>query len=157
MSKEEDLAKLRRDFEGNEEVNYILEPTLGRSGTILVSPSALKKLLGTGVNVTVLNENFQRTIDEERRQTISVRQVGLSRDVSSYFHTFPRHSEINDFIALLARTNSSLALIETIGRSYENRPMNVIKIGKNHQSRQKPVIWIDAGIHAREWAAPQRS
>ncbi|XP_034984321.2 carboxypeptidase A2 [Zootoca vivipara] len=36
-----------------------------------------------------------------------------------------------------------------IGESYEKRPLFVLKFSTGGRSR--PAIWIDAGIHAREW------
>ena len=35
------------------------------------------------------------------------------------------------------------------------RELRVIKIGTNHSNgSKKPGIWIDGGIHAREWISP---
>jgi len=42
-----------------------------------------------------------------------------------------------------------------IGKSTEGRSLKVIKIGKAAtDGRVKPAVWIDAGIHAREWVSP---
>merc|ERR1712168_927895 len=38
----------------------------------------------------------------------------------------------------------------SVGRTYEGRDMVGIKIG----SGNKPAVWIDGGIHAREWISP---
>lgn len=53
----------------------------------------------------------------------------------------------------LARQNSYICSLEIIGKSYEGRALKVIKIGVPRQ-QPKPIVWIDAGIHAREWIAP---
>jgi murein tripeptide amidase MpaA len=47
-----------------------------------------------------------------------------------------------------------LASTESIGKSSQNRDLLILKLGVNHQSNNKPVIWIDGGIHAREWISP---
>lgn len=45
--------------------------------------------------------------------------------------------------------------METIGKSGEGRAIKIIKIGYPPATGQnKSIIWIDAGIHAREWIAP---
>uniref|UniRef100_A0A1I8A8Y5 Peptidase_M14 domain-containing protein n=1 Tax=Steinernema glaseri TaxID=37863 RepID=A0A1I8A8Y5_9BILA len=66
----------------------------------------------------------------------------LSLDLDKY-HTF------EDIMAYLKEVGGSdrnrIKLIE-IGRSIENRPLKVIKIGTTG-----PALWIDATIHAREW------
>ena len=45
------------------------------------------------------------------------------------------------------------AEIINIGDSVENRPMLVLKIGSKGYE-DKPAIFIEAGIHGREWIAP---
>ena len=43
----------------------------------------------------------------------------------------------------------------SIGTSFEGRDLFVMKIGMpDPRGVQKPVIWIDGGIHAREWISP---
>jgi murein tripeptide amidase MpaA len=54
---------------------------------------------------------------------------------------------------MLEKRNPGLVQLEEIGRSYEGRPLIVIKIGEESPA-EKPAVWIDAGIHAREWIAP---
>nr|AMO02551.1 carboxypeptidase B [Tityus serrulatus] len=43
--------------------------------------------------------------------------------------------------------------IQNIGVTYRNRTLKLIQIQEKSRFR-KPIIWIDAGIHAREWIAP---
>lgn len=47
----------------------------------------------------------------------------------------------------------SMAQVEVIGKSTEGRPMKLIKISslESGTSDKKSAIWIDGGIHAREW------
>ena len=49
--------------------------------------------------------------------------------------------------------NYDFAQTETIGESYEGRKMRVLKICKE-ACGSKPAMWIDGGIHAREWITP---
>lgn len=63
--------------------------------------------------------------------------------------------QIYQFIDEISRQNPELCSLETIGKSSEGRAMKIIKIGYSNSSKpNKPIVWIDAGIHAREWIAP---
>ncbi|KAK2184078.1 hypothetical protein NP493_283g02000 [Ridgeia piscesae] len=44
---------------------------------------------------------------------------------------------------------SSIAKTFSIGNSYEGRPTMCMKINDENQSL--PIVWVDAGMHAREW------
>lgn len=43
--------------------------------------------------------------------------------------------------------------LENAGFSYEGRNLTVIKISSG-DTKDKPAIFVDGGIHAREWIAP---
>ena len=51
----------------------------------------------------------------------------------------------------LAEANDFAEVIN-IGKSYEGRDMNVLAITKAGPGA--PSVWLEAGIHAREWIAP---
>ena len=61
------------------------------------------------------------------------------------------HNTLNDFIAALADANEWASIIP-IGESYEGRKMNVLAITKAGPGA--PNIWLESGIHAREWISP---
>ena len=46
-----------------------------------------------------------------------------------------------------------VALLD-IGRSTEGRNLKLVKISSGSFSSYKKAIWIDGGIHAREWISP---
>ncbi|KAF6208024.1 hypothetical protein GE061_016473 [Apolygus lucorum] len=50
-------------------------------------------------------------------------------------------------------TIPDLVKIVTIGKSSENRPLKVAHISSGKR-KDAPAIWIDGGIHGREWVAP---
>lgn len=70
------------------------------------------------------------------------------------FTAFYRHSAINDYLDELASSYSKYVSVETVGQSYEGRTMKVIRITNGDGNPNKKVIFVDAGIHAREWIAP---
>uniref|UniRef100_A0A8D2M621 Carboxypeptidase A1 n=1 Tax=Zonotrichia albicollis TaxID=44394 RepID=A0A8D2M621_ZONAL len=62
------------------------------------------------------------------------------------YHTI---DEIYNFMDMLVAENPNLVSKLEIGRSTENRPLYVG--GKCTGGTNRPAIWIDTGIHSREW------
>ncbi len=60
-----------------------------------------------------------------------------------------------DYFEYLDRTVSWVNLV-SIGESYEGRDMRVLRVckGGNGECGKRYGMWIDGGIHAREWIAP---
>lgn len=61
---------------------------------------------------------------------------------------------IRAFIDSLARVNPRIS-VDTVGRSYEGRPMLAVKIGPKGDSPTRPNVLFMAAYHAREWAATE--
>jgi len=53
----------------------------------------------------------------------------------------------------MAQKYPALVTIDTYGKSTEGRPMKVMKISTGGD-KAKPAVWLDGGIHAREWVSP---
>nr|KAF6426184.1 carboxypeptidase A6 [Molossus molossus] len=53
----------------------------------------------------------------------------------------------------LNNTHSGLVHMFSIGKSYEGRPLFILKLGRRSRA-YKRAVWIDCGIHAREWIGP---
>ncbi|XP_040571245.1 carboxypeptidase B [Lepeophtheirus salmonis] len=83
----------------------------------------------------------------------------FKNDVTSFFNSsmnwenYQNIDVIHDFLYETARKNPSIATIFSIGKSYEGRDLLVFKIG-TPQPNYKPAIFIEGGIHAREWISP---
>ncbi|XP_017026975.1 carboxypeptidase B1-like [Drosophila kikkawai] len=60
---------------------------------------------------------------------------------------------IEQYLKGLAKSYSHRVSVKEIGRSYENRSLNTITITNGDGRSGKKAIFIDAGIHAREWLA----
>lgn len=58
------------------------------------------------------------------------------------------------YLEALAIKYPQLVRLQKIGKSYEGRDMNILRIKSPLNNLSTVKIFIDAGIHAREWIAP---
>lgn len=82
-------------------------------------------------------------------------QQELGRHSQLSFSYFYNGSEIDEYIDYLQAEYPQIVEVEVIGESLEGRKIRCVKIssvGRTVDGR-RPIIFIDAGIHAREWAA----
>ncbi|CAB3228892.1 unnamed protein product [Arctia plantaginis] len=77
------------------------------------------------------------------------------RRVLRKFNVFQYNSfhMIQEYLDTMAQRYPNLVTLETLGNSYEGRRMQLVKISTN-PSIGNPVIFVDAGVHSREWVAP---
>ncbi|NWX19823.1 CBPB2 Carboxypeptidase, partial [Aegotheles bennettii] len=75
------------------------------------------------------------------------------RGSSSYYENYHSMKEIYHWMEDIVKEHSDLLQKIYIGSSYEKRPLYVLKLSKSPE-KSKSAIWIDCGIHAREWISP---
>ncbi|XP_053716897.1 carboxypeptidase B [Synchiropus splendidus] len=71
-------------------------------------------------------------------------------------HSYTKYNtwdKVQSWIDSISASNTNLISKQLIGHTYEGRPMNLLKLGKKSSST-KPAIFMDCGIHAREWISP---
>ncbi|XP_026832204.1 carboxypeptidase B [Drosophila erecta] len=61
------------------------------------------------------------------------------------------YEEIQDYLKGLAESYANRVKLTNVGKSYENRNLTTITISNGDGRKDKNVIFIDAGFHAREW------
>ncbi|KAI4581669.1 hypothetical protein MJG53_020799, partial [Ovis ammon polii x Ovis aries] len=105
-------------------------------------------LNASGIPFRVLVENVEDLIRQQTsNDTISPRAS------SSYYEQYHSLNEIYSWIEVMTERYPDMVEKIHIGSSYEKYPLYVLKVSKKEQ-RAKHAMWIDCGIHAREWISP---
>ncbi|KAM8861207.1 carboxypeptidase A1-like [Synchiropus picturatus] len=115
------------------------------------SLESVKSLLESQeLQYSIMIEDLQTLLDEEKEEMeVAARDI-QPRDTDSFdFSNYHTISEIYSFQNMLVSENPTLVSKIVIGHSYEGRPLNVLKFSTGGTNR--PAIWIDTGIHSREW------
>ncbi|XP_053262270.1 carboxypeptidase A2-like [Podarcis raffonei] len=100
------------------------------------------------IKYSVLIEDVQAIVDEEAREMNLNERRERGSDSFNYAAYHPLesiYSAMDDIVAEYPQLVSK----HQIGESYEKQSLFVLKFSTGGRSR--PAIWIDAGIHAREW------
>ncbi|XP_055604046.1 zinc carboxypeptidase A 1-like, partial [Uranotaenia lowii] len=122
---------------------------VGDKSIIVVAPHKLADFTTTleraGIAFALLDMNLQSSIDEERSRIQSKRKKGTFG--WNEYHTL---EEIHEWLDKLGSEYSQVEVLNG-GRSYENRTIKGVKVS---YKTGNPAIFLEGGIHAREWIAP---
>jgi len=101
-------------------------------------------LVQRGMNYSVMIDNVQELIEQQ-----------MIRSVDTFaLDQYNTLADINTFITTTLATNfPDWTSVISVGNSYQNRPLNVLKINVGSTTKTKG-LWMNAGIHAREWITP---
>nr|CAD2150137.1 unnamed protein product [Meloidogyne enterolobii] len=69
------------------------------------------------------------------------------------FGEYHSYREIQQWMEDIERNYPQIARTFAIGTTYEGRPIAGIKLGNPIDDISKRAVWIDGGMHAREWAS----
>ncbi|XP_041768532.1 carboxypeptidase B-like [Anopheles merus] len=135
-----------------------LDRLVGSEARVLVPPAQLdyfrQLLKAQKLRHRELIHDFERVQDDHLYGT---KRVTPSQGLP--LNKYLRYNEMVDYINKLAKKYSSFVTVAEIGKSYEGRPIPAVTIQspslyKSRPNSSQPVVFVDAGIHAREWAAP---
>uniref|UniRef100_A0A182J874 Zinc carboxypeptidase A 1 n=1 Tax=Anopheles atroparvus TaxID=41427 RepID=A0A182J874_ANOAO len=122
---------------------------VGERFDIIVAPHKLadftEALEADYIPHTVIDENVQRSFDTERSRLKNKRAKGVF-DWSDY-HAL---DEIHAWLDKLAGEHREVELLDA-GRSHQNRTLKGVKVS---YGEGRPGVFLEGGIHAREWISP---
>jgi len=129
-------------------LDFWLEPSqVGRPVDIRVKEGAeegaqrlASSLERLGLNVTTWIPNLQEYVDQQFAP-----QEGLD-----FFTAYHPYEEVVTWLQEVQSNFPQLATLVDIGKTYEGRTQWAIKLTSRTGSN-KPILFIDAAIHAREW------
>ncbi|GIY94709.1 carboxypeptidase A1 [Caerostris extrusa] len=159
FASDDDELKLLKGLIEHPEIDVWNEPVdLYEKVNVRVPPNIAgqfeDKWKSEGIDYYVVTDNIQKWIDEEREENpvddaLAGRQENFQLDV---YHTF---DAISAYIDSISNRYVTIASPQNIGTTFEGNPIKGLKIGT--PGYNKPALWIDSGIHAREWVAPATS
>jgi len=146
-------AELLNDVQSDTHLDFWKDPAPGRSADIMTSSSEMESVMAwlasKDITARTMVEDVEKLIQDTKPSPKSSRSEG--KRYAMDWDDYHDHDVLNEFIAALADANDFASIIP-IGQSYEGRDMNVLAITK--AGAGAPNIWLEAGIHAREWIAP---
>ncbi|XP_071549428.1 carboxypeptidase B1-like [Panulirus ornatus] len=105
-----------------------------------------------GIPYTTVIDDLNRVLQADGP---SLRAVPISKGAVTY-NRFMKYEEIMAHVEDLPVRHPELVKLREVGRSVENRPLYLLTITSDadYTSSKKPIIFIEGGIHAREWISP---
>ncbi|MCL4130932.1 UNVERIFIED_CONTAM: hypothetical protein GTU68_060211 [Idotea baltica] len=68
--------------------------------------------------------------------------------------SYHKLEDIEGYLGWLNATQHHLVKVIPVATTYERRPVYVVKVSDPTSNYPKKKIWIEGGIHAREWISP---
>uniref|UniRef100_A0A6A7FVD5 Carboxypeptidase B-like n=1 Tax=Hirondellea gigas TaxID=1518452 RepID=A0A6A7FVD5_9CRUS len=120
---------------------------------VLVGPEHLQEfrtqLRAQGVPATVYIDDVQGLMDEEMKK---IRERPQSKTGEIDHTTYRDFEQLQREIDDLERNYPDLVSSNVVGTTVEGRDLRVVTVSSNG-GNTLPTVWIDCGMHAREWVS----
>lgn len=124
---------------------------------IMVSPdvedSFLEFLKYRQIENELIVADVESTLQADKNERLMARtkRSVFSSDGSPDFTLYMSYEEMESYTVRLAQQYPNLVKRDVIGKSIEGRDIFGMRVSSGSEFGKKPIIFIDAGIHAREW------
>ncbi|KAM9736429.1 carboxypeptidase O isoform 2-T2 [Dama dama] len=116
----------------------------------------MKPLLGTFYLLGMLVPGwlgYDRSLTQQRQEVVD-KVASPWRILETYsYNRYHPMEEIYQWMSEIREKYTEVVTQHFLGMTYESRPMYYLKISQPSNNPKK-IIWMDCGIHAREWIAP---
>ena len=138
----------------NNEVDLVVNPYFVKNTLEFAAKIQMQsEILESNLQFAMETENVP--IDGEKFEFPDEQDLKATSCFGAFdFKKYHRFGTIINFMDCIAHNYPNLATIQKIGKSTEGRPIRVMKISKPGVKAGRPSIFIEGGIHAREWISP---
>lgn len=135
----------------------------GREVHVMVDELEKKELIpaldARNITHSVMIDDVKKVITDQKvkhDKLKSQHRLRDWRDGKVQFNLAQYHSfaDVINYLNALAITYPERVSVQPIGTTHEGRQIPLIKITNKRLGGPKKGIWIDGGIHAREWVSP---
>uniref|UniRef100_A0A3Q4I3J7 Carboxypeptidase A6 n=1 Tax=Neolamprologus brichardi TaxID=32507 RepID=A0A3Q4I3J7_NEOBR len=99
----------------------------------------------------VFISNLQKEIEKQTGYRSSRKRRSEAQYDYEVYHSL---EEIQSWMFMMNTTHPNLVDVFSVGKSYEGRPLYVLQSCPNLKLKMLKAVWIDCGVHAREWIGP---
>ncbi|KAM3960476.1 carboxypeptidase B [Aphomia sociella] len=101
---------------------------------------------------TKIADNLAEILRDEETKIQRTKSAAKRSGKSISWDTYYNHDEVNDYLDELAAQYPEVLTVVNAALSYEGRQIKYVRISTTaFENLRKPVIIIDAAVHAREW------
>ena len=122
---------------------------LDRPVDLLVSPEtqlSFQNLMKENkFNYTIYIKNIEESLSNEKKNR-------KGRSARFGWLQYQKLDKIYDWLDSLAKKYSNIVSIINLSSTFEKRKIKGVKI--NTDNKTKPIVYLEGGIHAREWISP---
>ncbi|XP_011548716.3 carboxypeptidase B-like [Plutella xylostella] len=107
------------------------------------------------ITYTKIADNLAEILRKEEQEIELSRLAAARSGEGMSWDTYYDYEAINNHLDELARQNPGLVTVINAGLTFEGRQIKYVRISTTRfENELKPVIVIDAAVHAREWITP---